>query len=265
MSRSTRRRDSRGRSRTEPYLVPGERAVVELLRAAPQRIERIWVDRDRELGELGELAGRSGVAIERCESARIRELGGELMCRGVLAAARPPSLFDLEDLIMRLGDTPPDRRPVLVALDGVQDPQNLGAILRSCDFFGVAGVFWPRDRAAGLGPAAARASAGATERVAMAEVTNLARALGQCREAGAWVIGTVPAGGEPLPELVWTDRLPEPLVVVMGGEHEGMRRLTRETCDLLATIPGAEGVASLNVSAATAVVLSWATSRLPSG
>jgi 23S rRNA (guanosine2251-2'-O)-methyltransferase len=243
--------------------VSGERAVRELLRAAPQRVERIWVDRGRELGELIALATQLGVKIETCDAARLQVLAGDVTCRGVLAAARPPPLHDLETLLARLSETPQARRPVLVALDGVQDPQNLGAIVRSCDFFGAAGVFWPRDRSVGLGPAMARASAGASERVALGEVTNLARALAMCRDADVWVLGTVPEGGESLPDLVWRDRLPEPLVVVMGGEHEGIRRLTRERCDLLATIPAAGGVASLNVSAATAVVLSWVTPRLP--
>lgn len=238
--------------------------MVELLRAAPERVERIWVDRGREPQALVTLAAERGVQLEACDAVRLRELAGDIACRGVLAAARPPPLHDLDALLARLhADTPTSRRPVLVALDGVQDPQNLGAIVRTCDFFGAAGVFWPRDRAAGLGPAVVRASAGATERVPLGEVTNLARALTACRDAGVWVLGTVPDGGESLPDLVWRDRLPEPLVVVMGGEHEGMRRLTRERCDLLATIPSAGGVASLNVSAAAAVTLSWVTMRSP--
>jgi 23S rRNA (guanosine2251-2'-O)-methyltransferase len=235
--------------------------VVELVSAAPERIECIWVERGRDCEALGELAARHGIELERVESARLQALAGDVPARGVLAAARPPPLHDLEALLGQLPDAPPARRPVLVALDGVQDPQNLGAIIRCCDFFGVMGVFWTRDRSAGLGPAMARASAGATERIPLAEVTNLARALAQCRAADVWVVGTVPEGGVSLPELVLQDRLPEPLVVVMGGEHEGLRRLTRDRCDLLTTIPGAGGVASLNVAAATAVALSWVTLR----
>jgi 23S rRNA (guanosine2251-2'-O)-methyltransferase len=178
----------------------------------------------------------------------------------VLALARPPAFVELEDLLERL-DRPPGEpgpaagRRLLVALDGVQDPQNLGAIIRTCEFFGVEGLFWPRDRAATVTPAVVRASAGASERLALGRVVNLARALELCRDRGIWVLGTVAEGGEPLPRLLADDRVPDPLVLVMGAEHGGLRRLTRARCDLLATIPGRGGVASLNVSAATAAAL----------
>jgi 23S rRNA (guanosine2251-2'-O)-methyltransferase len=144
---------------------------------------------------------------------------------------------------------------VLVALDGVQDPHNLGALIRSAEFFGVLGLFWARDRSAGLSPAVVRASAGASERLPLAQVTNLARALATCKDSGYWILGTVPDGGSPLRTLV-AQGLPDAVVVVLGGEERGLRRLTRENCDFLATIPGAGGVASLNVSAAAAVTLS---------
>lgn len=247
------------RARTAPYRVPGEQAVRELLRAAPERVDRILVERGRSFESLEALAARAGLSLEVCEPLALREQAAGVPCRGILALARPPVLHDLGDLLKHLLAAGEGRRRVLVALDGVQDPQNLGAIVRSCDFFGVRGVFWPRDRAVGLTPAVVRASAGATERMPMAEVTNLARGLATCRDAGGWVLGTVPQGGESLPELVLRDRLPEPLIVVLGGEHEGMRRLTRERCDLLATIPSGGGVASLNVAAAAAVTLSWVT------
>jgi len=145
-------------------------------------------------------------------------------------------------------------RQILVALDGVQDPHNLGAILRSAEFFGATGAIWPRDRAVSVTPAAIRSSSGATERLPLARVTNLARALDLCKEAGFWVIGTVVDGGRPLREIC-ADDPPERLVLVLGSEEKGLRRLTRERCDFLATIPRRGEIGSLNVSTAAAVAL----------
>lgn len=250
--------------------------MVELLVHAPRRIEVLWLDLRREGSDLHVQAQAAGVAVALVESRELARRAPDLDCQGVLARARPPAYHDLEDLIEamleaaqplpegrvdeaqslpegRVEEAP--RRPVLVALDGVQDPQNLGAIIRTCEFFGVMGLFWPRDRAVSVTPAVVRASAGASERLALSRVVNLARALETCRDRGVWVMGTVPEGGEALPRLVAEDRVPSPLVVVMGGEHGGLRRLTRARCDLLATIPGRGGVASLNVSAATAATL----------
>jgi len=238
--------------------VPGPRAVAELLAHAPGRVEGLWLDVRRERSELHAQALAAGVAVTLVEARELAQRAPDLDCQGVLALARPPAWRDLEDLLdaIEAGPREPDAaRRVLVALDGVQDPQNLGAIIRTCEFFGVLGLFWPRDRAATVTPAVVRASAGASERLALGRVVNLARALETCRDRGVWVLGTVADGGEPLPRLVAEDRLPEPLVLVMGGEHGGLRRLTRARCDLLATIPGRGGMASLNVSAATAAAL----------
>ena len=165
-------------------------------------------------------------------------------------------LHDVADLLdASEGRSLPSGRRVLVALDGVQDPQNLGAIIRSAEFFGAGGVFWAKDRAAPLSPSAVRASAGASERLPIAEVTNLARALETCRGQDYWLAGTVVEGGQP---LAGAD-LPDPLVVVLGSEQKGIRRLTRETCDFLVTVGGAtlDGgrVGSLNVASAGAVAL----------
>jgi len=168
--------------------------------------------------------------------------------KGVVAVASPPARVDLDDVL--------ERSPrLLVALDGVVDPHNLGAVLRSAEFFGADGVFWPKDGTAPLSPAAVRSSAGATERLALSEVVNLARALQRCRDGGMWVVGTVAFGGDGLWEATSGDRMPERLVVVLGGEHAGLRRLTRDHCDFLVTIERAGQLASLNVSAAAAVVL----------
>lgn len=239
-----------------PHLVPGPRAVAELLTHAPGRVEALWLDRRREGTELHQQAQAAGVPLELLEGRELIRRAPELDCQGVLARARPPAYRDLEDLIEAALAAPPDAgRRVLVALDGVQDPQNLGAIVRTSEFFGVIGLVWPRDRAASVTPAVVRASAGASERLPLSRVVNLARALETCQDRGLWVMGTVADGGEPLSRLLAEDRVPDPLVLVMGGEHGGLRRLTRARCDLCATIPGRGGVASLNVAAATAAVL----------
>ncbi len=156
------------------YAVPGERAVVELFEAASDRIERILVDEKREF-EVVQRALALGIPVERVDREALALEAGEADARGIVALAAPPPMLALKDLLERPSVDAPRR--VYVALDGVVDPQNLGAILRSCEFFGVSGVFWPRDRAAGLTATVARASAGATERLAMGEVTNLAQAL----------------------------------------------------------------------------------------
>lgn len=240
------------------HLVPGPRAVAELLAHAPARVEALWLDARREGSELHAMAVAAGVEVTVMDGRALLRRAPDLDCQGVLARARPPAFVDLEDLLdaVEAADaTEGAPRRVLVALDGVQDPQNLGAIIRTCEFFGVMGLVWPRDRAATVTAAVVRASAGASERLPLGRVVNLARALETCKDRGLWVLGTVADEGEPLPRLVAEDRVPDPLVVVMGAEHGGLRRLTRARCDLLATIPGRGGVASLNVSAAMAATL----------
>ncbi|MEM7155054.1 MAG: 23S rRNA (guanosine(2251)-2'-O)-methyltransferase RlmB [Myxococcota bacterium] len=266
--RNNKRSSGKGRGRKAsvdgPHLVPGPRAVVELLRHATGRIETLWLDRRREGHEIHSIAVDAGVEVQWVTGPELGRLAPDYDCQGVLARATPPRWHEFEDLVDAVVGAPPEsNRRILVALDGVQDPQNLGAIMRSCEFFGVSGLLWPRDRAAGVTPAVVRASAGASERLPLCRVVNLARALEYGQDQGLWVLGTVVDGGEPLPSLLATDRVPFPLVLVMGGEHGGLRRLTRARCDLLATIPGRGGVASLNVSAATAAALVLLQSEAP--
>ena len=234
--------------------MPGERAVVELLRADPRRIRRLLVLVNRPPGDAEALAEGLGITVTRVTPDEMGTVIGPDLARGIVAVAKPPREHDIADLLA-LEPRDPGRRRLLVALDGVQDPHNLGALIRSAEFFGALGMFWARDRSAGLSPTVVRSSAGASERLALGQVTNLARALAACKEAGFWVLGTVAAGGTSLHELA-AKGLPDALVVVLGSEERGLRRLTRESCDFLATIPGAGGVASLNVSAAAAVTLS---------
>ncbi len=235
--------------------MPGERAVVELLRGSPKRVRRVLVEREREFAEIAELAEGAGVRVDLVDREVHESLIGPGLARGVLAIADPPRSWDLEDLLAR-DDGPRTRRGarLLVVCDGIQDPHNFGAVLRSAEFFGAGGVIWARDRSAPLSPAAVRSSAGASERVPLCPVTNLARALEQAKRSGDWwVIGTVVDEGRPLIELAADP--PAAMLVVLGSEGAGLRRLTRERCDFLATIDGAGSLGSLNVSAAAAVTL----------
>lgn len=243
------------RLRAHEHAVPGERAVVELLRASPKRVRRVLIEAEREFAEIAELAAAARVVVEVVDRDIHESLIGPGLARGVLAIAEPPRSWAIEDLLER-DDGPRTRRGhrLLLACDGIQDPHNFGAVLRSAEFFGACGVLWPRDRSAPLSPAAVRSSAGASERVRLCPVTNLARALEQAKQAGDWwVIGTVVDEGQPLLELAADP--PAAMVVVLGSEGAGLRRLTRERCDFLATIDGAGTLGSLNVSAAAAVTL----------
>lgn len=252
------RRDRTDRARPRPgpgrdeHVVAGERAVAELVEAAPGRIRRILVDRARMAGPLATAARAAGVEVVAVEPAALADAAGAGPAKGAVAFAAPPPLHELDDLCAAAMARP---QATLVALDQVVDPHNLGAILRSAEFFGAVGAFWPKDGGAPLSGAAVRASAGATERLPLGQVTNLARALDACKDAGLWIVGTVPEGGMPLREAIAGDRLPAHRVLVFGGEHDGMRRLTRERCDFLVTIERGGRLASLNVSAAAAVVL----------
>ena len=226
--------------------------MVELLDAAADRIERVLVDERREF-DVATRAVELGIPVERVDREQLQLAAGEADARGIVALAAPPPLLDLEDLLARpVAEAP---RRVYVALDGVVDPQNLGAILRSCEFFGVSGVFWPRDRAVGLTGTVARASAGATERLAMAEVTNLAQALRVCKDAGLWIVGTVVDATDDLATLCRSGALPDEVVLVMGSEGRGIRRLTAESCDFKVTLTRHGRLGSLNVSAAAAASL----------
>jgi 23S rRNA (guanosine2251-2'-O)-methyltransferase len=230
--------------------------VTELLRAAPSRVRRLSLEIGREFPEILELAERAGIRISVVERDTHDSLVGPGLARGVLAIADPPRDWDFLDLLER-EDAPVTRRGrrIIVVCDGVVDPHNLGAVIRSAEFFGAAGVVWPRDRSASLSAAAVRASAGASERLALCQVTNLARALEQAADHGGgwWVVGTVVDGGQPLADFA-TDP-PAQMLLVVGGEQLGLRRLTRDRCDFLVTIERAGAIGSLNVSAAAAVVL----------
>ncbi len=230
----------------------GVHAVRVLLERTPQRVRRVLLATGKDAGRLAEirtLAARAGIAVVSVDEASLDKLADGGRHQGVLAevAARSGDPeTQLEEALEAAGE-----KPLLLVLDGVQDPHNLGACLRSADAAGVAAVIAPRDRAAGLTPVVRKVAAGAAETVPFVAVVNLARTLRELKERGVWLVGTDDSADKSLYEV----DLQGPLALVMGSEGEGMRRLTRECCDQLVSIPMAGAVESLNVSVATGVVL----------
>jgi 23S rRNA (guanosine2251-2'-O)-methyltransferase len=233
--------------------------VRELLRSRRSGISVLWVSRARArrgadpLADVIAEAERLGIPVEPREPAELDEAAGPgAVHQGVVAVAGAFHYAELEDIAARARAAGP--RGLVVALDGVTDPHNLGAIARSAYLFGAHGLVLPRDRAAEVTPVAVKASAGATEHIPIAQVTNLARALGELKEAGLWN-AALAAGPEATP--LWKlDAAATPLCLVLGAEGSGIRPLVARQCDFLVAIPmEGRGVGSLNVSVAAGVAL----------
>jgi 23S rRNA (guanosine2251-2'-O)-methyltransferase len=206
-------------------------------------------DASGKLGELARALAARGVVIERLGRAELDRLAEGGVHQGVIVEvmAEPEfSIGDFEDLVVGRG-----RALRLLVLDGVEDPRNLGACLRTADAAGIDAVVVPKDRSAKLTAAAVKSSTGAAETVPVYRAPNLARTLGWLKEAQVWVVG---ADGE-APQSLYDARLAPPIAVVLGGEGRGMRRLTRDLCDECVRIPMHGSVGSLNVSVATGVLL----------
>lgn len=196
--------------------------------------------------ELVERAKAAGVVVHPADDTRLAQLAGHDRHQGVLVEvdeARPH--VTLDDVLDAL-----DEPALLVVLDGVTDPHNLGACLRNADAFGAQAVIVPKDRSAGLNATVAKAASGAADTVPLVTVTNLARSLAALKERGVWILGAE-SGGERLDEA----DLSGPVAWVLGAEGAGLRRLTRESCDRLVGIPLVGTVASLNVSVAAGICL----------
>jgi 23S rRNA (guanosine2251-2'-O)-methyltransferase len=227
--------------------------VLEALRSRRRRISKIVMASGAtpsRLKELIETARRAGIAIEERNRRVLDEMAQGANHQGVIAIMGPSNhksaYFDAETILDSLGE-----RPLVVLLDGIEDPHNLGAILRTCEGAGVDGVFLPEHRAAGLNETVAKTSAGATEYVRVARVTNLAPLIDELKERGLWVVGV--EGGT---KTVYTNfDLKVPLALVLGSEGKGIRRLVREKCDVIVSIPMRGRINSLNVSVAAGVVL----------
>ena len=227
-------------------LIYGINPVLEALRAG--RVTAIRVSPragDRVSAALARAEGQ-GIPVRRVQAVDLdRETRGAVH-QGVVADVRTGGPLSVEDLLIQAVGT-----PLIVVLDGVEDPHNLGAILRTVDAAGADGVVRQSRHAAALGGAAAKASAGAVSHVKIAEVVNIARAIEAMKTAGVWTVGLAADGAAPYDRIDLT----VPTAIVVGGEGTGLRRLVREACDHVAAIPMAGQVSSLNVSVATAVVL----------
>ena len=229
----------------------GRQAVRELLIAERRRVHEIWISSELEddpgVGDIVEIAAARRVPVVHVSPARLEREARSEAPQGVLATAAELPEADLGTLVRGPAGEP----PFLVAVDGVTDPGNLGAIVRSCDGAGVTGLLLPRHRAVHVTPTVAKASAGAVEYVPIALVPGIPTALQQVKDQGLWVVGLDDAADEPLERL---ERLAgEPICLVLGAEGAGLARLVRERCDMIVSIPMYGGISSLNVSAAAAL------------
>lgn len=229
----------------------GLHAVQALLDRHPKRIKRLLL----QAGRLNErqqallaLAERQGVALQRVAGDEL-DAQAEGVHQGVVAEVVPSQLWS-EEMLGHMLDRL-EGAPLLLVLDGVTDPHNLGACLRSADAAGAHAVIVPRDRSASLNPTVRKVACGAAETVPLVAVTNLSRTLKQLKQRGLWVVGTA---GE-ADQLIYDVDFTVPSIIIMGAEGAGMRRLTREHCDYLAKLPMAGSVSSLNVSVAAGICL----------
>ena len=230
----------------------GVHAVEEALRAGRRRFDQVVVARERQDDRLARLVAdchKAGVRVRQEPREQLTQLAGTAAHQGVVAMVRPQEFLSIEDLFEPLPSSRASR--LLLALDGVEDPQNLGALLRVADGAGVDGVILTERRSAPLSPAAIKASAGASEHLRIARVVNLVRALEDLKSHNLWIIGLDERGTTEYDQFDMTGNC----VLVMGREGAGLHDLVRRTCDHLLRIPMAGGVSSLNVSAAAAVVL----------
>lgn len=229
----------------------GVHAVEALLRHHPKRVKQVWLAEGRNdprVQVLLGLAADARVAVGQCER-REMDAWVEGVHQGVVADVSPSQVWGeqmLEELLDRS-----EGAPLLLVLDGVTDPHNLGACLRSADAAGALAVIVPKDKSATLNATVRKVACGAAEVIPLVAVTNLARTLEKLQQRGLWVVGTA---GEAERSLYEQD-LTGPTVLIMGAEGKGMRRLTREHCDYLVKLPMAGSVSSLNVSVATGVCL----------
>ncbi len=229
----------------KPVAVPGVRAVEVLLENAPERLREVRYagDTSGARGRVVDAAIAAGIAVVEVRAARLDELTEGIRHQGIVGLATPAEYVDWDGLLAA-----PDA--LVLAMDQVTDPRNLGAMLRAGEVLGATGALLTKNRCARLGPAVTRTSAGASEIIPVAMETNLARSLRQARKAGVLVVGADLEGEAPA-AIDFTG----PTILVIGAEGRGLRRLTRENCDTIASIPMKGVIASLNAATAASILL----------
>lgn len=233
-----------------PKVLFGFHAVGVRLKTAPHSIVEIYHDpsrRDARMRQFIERATEAGVRLIEADGMRLAKLAGSHGHQGVAARVEAlPQAHSLDDLLDAI-----EGPPLLLVLDGVTDPHNLGACLRVADGAGAHAVIAPKDHAAGINATVAKVASGAAETVPYFMVTNLARTMNELKERSIWCIGA----SDDAPKTIYQTDLKGPLALVLGAEGEGMRQLTRKTCDALVSIPMRGAVESLNVSVASGICL----------
>jgi 23S rRNA (guanosine2251-2'-O)-methyltransferase len=239
------------RRRAEPLVVCGINAVGALLERSPERVLEVFVQDNlgpKRFGRIGKWLKRAHVEIQRVGVTRLDELAGTSKHQGVAALVNASTLLSEAEARSRIEEL---NRPLILVLDGIEDPRNFGACLRSADAAGADLVVTARNRNVGMTAVVSKVAAGAAETQPIAQVGNLARFMDFLREAGIWLVGTDGAADATLYD---TD-LTQPTGLVLGAEGRGLRRLTRERCDVLVSLPLLGTVESLNVSVATGICL----------
>lgn len=230
----------------------GLHAVESLLENQPERITRLCIAQersDKKIDAVMQLAKSQGLHVVMASKPELDRMTDGANHQGVVAFCKKARAYTEHDLKGLLEDL--DVPPFVLVLDGVTDPHNLGACFRSADAAGVHAIIVPKDKAVGITPVVSKVASGATETVPFVQVTNLVRALELLKEMGIWIYG---AAGE-AEESLFKTKLTGPVAVVLGAEGTGLRRLTREHCDVLVKIPMHGTVSSLNVSVATGIFL----------
>lgn len=232
--------------------VVGLHAAEAALRHGPERIVAAWVDAGRLDDRLARVLDRlraAGIKPQGVNKSRLDSLAEGQAHQGVVIEVIAPD--ELGENALRTALETPGPLPLLLVLDHLQDPHNFGACLRTADAAGVQGVVLTKDQSVGITPVVAKVASGAAETMPVYRVTNLARALGWFKAAGIWVVGAAGEAGQ----TAYDADLRLPLALVMGAEGKGLRRLTREYCDFLVSLPMLGQVASLNVSVAAGILL----------
>lgn len=233
-------------------ILPGIHTVAALLRYRPERAHTLWIEQskaNKRIESLAQQARQFGVSVQKVDGKKLDQWCETTQHQGIAVSCSATTLADEQDLLAQCQDA--SAPPLYLILDGINDPHNLGACLRTADAAGVNGVVIPQRHSAPLSPTVHKVSSGGTVRLPIVRTPNLARCIEKLKKAGVWVQGADASAQA----SIYTTDLCKPTAIVMGGENTGMRRLTRESCDHLVALPMLGQVESLNVSVATGIFL----------